>query len=136
VDIADKYSGTDAGNQANYYAGMSYLSIKKYQEAINYLDKYEGGDEMTGPLAKGAIGDAFIQLNQPDEALKYYQEAASMRSNDVTTPRFLLKAGITALGLGKADEALKYFTTITEEYEESAEAVKAKTYKGQAEAMQ
>ena len=136
VDIADKYSGTDAGNQANYYAGMAYLSIKKYQEAINYLDKYKGGDEMTGPLAKGAIGDAFIQLNQPDEALKYYQEAASMRSNDVTTPRFLLKAGITSLGLGKADEALKYFTTITEEYEESAEAVKAKTYKGQAEAMQ
>jgi len=136
VDIADKYSGTDAGNQANYYAGMSYLSIKKYQEAINYLDKYKGGDEMTGPLAKGAIGDAFTQLNQPDEALKYYKEAASMRSNDVTTPRFLLKAGITALALGKSDEALKYFTTITEEYEDSAEAVKAKTYKGQAESMQ
>ena len=59
-----------------------------------------------------------------------------MRSNDVTTPRFLLKAGITALSLGKADVALRHFTTITEEYEESTEAVKARIYKGQAEAMQ
>jgi len=54
----------------------------------------------------------------------------------VTTPRFLLKAGITALSLGKADVALRHFTTITEEYEESTEAVKARIYKGQAEAMQ
>ena len=31
VDIAKKYSGTDAGNLANYYAGISYLKIKDYQ---------------------------------------------------------------------------------------------------------
>jgi len=136
IDIADKYSGTAAGNQANYYAGMAYLSTKKYQDAINHLDKYKGSDEMTGPLAKGAIGDAFAQLNQLDEALKYYEAAASLRSNDVTTPRFLLKAGITALNLNKAAVALKHFNAITENYSESTEAVKAKTYKGQAEAMQ
>ena len=136
VDIADKYSGTDAGNLANYYAGMSYLSINKYQEAINYLDKYKGSDEITGPQAKGAIGDAFIQLNQKEEALKYYVDAAAMRTNDVTTPRFLLKAGIIALELGKSADALKYFTRITEEFEGSLEISKAKVYKGQAEAMQ
>ncbi len=136
IDIADKYSGTAAGNLANFYAGMSYLNINKYQEAINYLDKYKGSDQFTGPEAKGAIGDAFIQLNQKEEALKYYVEAATMRTNDVTTPRFLLKAGITALELGKSADALKYFTRITEDFEESLEITKAKVYKGQAEAMQ
>ena len=136
VDIADKYSGTSAGNQANYYAGMSYLNSKKYQEAINYLDQYEGDDAITGAQAKGGIGDAFVQLNQKDEALKYYLEAAAMNTNDVTTPRFLLKAGIIALELGKSADALKYFTRITEEFETSIEFEKAQIYKGQAEAMQ
>lgn len=136
IDIADKYSGTDAGNLANFYAGMSYLNTKKYQEAINYLDKYDGGDAITGPIAKGAIGDAFVQLSQEEEALKYYVEAATANKNEVTTPRFLLKAGITALNLGKGTEALKHFNQIVKDYETSTEAAKAKLYKGQAEAMQ
>ena len=136
VDIADKYSGTSAGNQANYYAGMSYLNIRKYQEAINYLDQYKGSDAMTGAQAKGGIGDAFVQLDQKEEALKYYLEAVRMNTNDVTTPRFLLKAGIIALELGKSADALTYFTRITEEFDTSLEFEKAQIYKGQAEAMQ
>ena len=136
IDIADKYSGTNAGNMANYYAGMSYLQTNNYQEAINYLDKYEGADALTGPLAKGAIGDAFVQLEQNDEALKYYEEAATMRTNDVTTPRFLLKAGITAMNLGKTSVALKHFETISDEYPTAPEAKKADVYKGMAQAME
>ena len=136
VDIADKYSGTAAGNQANYYAGMSYLNTKKYQEAINYLDQYKGDDVITGAQAKGGIGDAFVQLDQKEEALKYYLEAIAMNTNDVTTPRYLLKAGIIALELGKSVDALKYFTRITEEFDTSLEFLKAQIYKGQAEAMQ
>ncbi|GAB5399744.1 MAG: hypothetical protein Aureis2KO_13290 [Aureisphaera sp.] len=136
VDIADKYSGTPAGNIAKYYAGMAYLNLNQYQEAINYLDSYKGGDEATGSLAKGAIGDAFVQLGQSEEALKYYLEAATMKKNDVTTPRFYLKAGITAMQLGQAAKALEYFNIIVEDYKDSEEATKAKLYKGQAEAMQ
>lgn len=136
VDIADKYSGTNAGNMANYYAGMAYLQTKRYQEAINYLDDYNGDDAMTGALAKGAIGDAFVQLNQNDEALKYYEEAAKMRSNDVTTPRFLLKAGVTAMNLGKTDVALEHFAKIADEYATAPEAKKAEVYKGMTQAMQ
>lgn len=135
LDIIDNYGGTDAGNLSRYYAGMAYLNLKNYSKAINQLDNYVGEDEMTGPLAKGAIGDAFVQLNQNDEALKYYVEAATMRTNDVTTPRFLLKAGITALNLGNADEALKHFKAINDNYPTSIEVVKAALYAGKAEAM-
>jgi tetratricopeptide (TPR) repeat protein len=136
LDIIDNYGSTSAGNRARYYAGMAYLNLKDYQQAINFLDKYKGSDEMTGPLAKGAIGDAFVQLGQNEEALKYYEEAASMRTNSVTSPRFLLKAGITALNLGKADAALTHFKAIEENYPEAPEAAKAIIYVGKAEAMQ
>ena len=122
VKIADEYSGTDAGNLANYYAGIAYLNTGKYTEAIEYLGKFNSEDIILSALAKGAIGDAYSQKNQPKEALENYIKAAESNKNDFTTPRFLLKAGKTALGLGNKEEALKYFTDIKENFDSSPEA--------------
>ncbi|NBL64506.1 hypothetical protein GV828_04740 [Flavobacterium sp. NST-5] len=122
VQIAEDFSGTDAGNLANYYAGIAYLQTKKYKEAIESLEKFKSDDAFVAPLAKGAIGDAFSQLNQPKEALEYYLKAAKLNENEVTSPRFLLKAGQTALALNQKEEALKYFTEIKEKYDTSIEA--------------
>ena len=122
VDIADKYSGTDAGNLANYYAGIAYLNTGKYTEAIEYLGNFKSDDAILSTLAIGAIGDAYSQNKQPKEALEYYIKAAESNKNDFTTPRFLLKAGKTALTLGNKEEALKYFTDIKDNFEETPEA--------------
>src|SRR3970040_2227705 len=122
VDIADKYSGTDAGNLANYYAGIAYLNTGKYTEAIEYLGNFKSDDIVLSALAKGAIGDAYSQNNQPKEALANYVKAVEANKNDFTTPRFLLKAGKTALALGNKEDALKYFTDIKDNYDASPEA--------------
>ncbi len=135
LDIIDTYGGTNAANLAHYYAGMAYLNTNRYREAIEQLDKFSSKDDILAPLAKGGIGDAFVQLGQNEDALKYYEEAASMRTNEFTTPRFLLKAGITAMALNQGDKALKHFKKIVEEYPKSAEAAKAEIYTGRAEAM-
>lgn len=121
LKIADEYSGTDAGNLANYYAGIAYLNTGKYTEAIDYLNKFKSDDIVLSALAKGAIGDAYSQKNQPKEALENYVKAASSNKNDFTTPRFLLKAGKTALAIGNKADALKYFTDIKENYEATPE---------------
>jgi tetratricopeptide (TPR) repeat protein len=122
VDIADKYSGTDSGNLANYYAGIAYLNTGKYTEAIDYLGKFKSDDVVLSALAKGAIGDAYSQNNQPKEALENYVKAAEANKNDFTTPRFLLKAGKIALTLGNKEDALKYFTDIKDNFDASPEA--------------
>ena len=122
VDIASKYEGTDAGNLANYYAGIAYLNTKKYDEAISYLEKFKSDDMVLSALAIGAIGDAHSQKNQPKEALEFYIKASETNKNEFTTPRFLLKAGQTALGLKNKADALKYFTEIKEKYEATPEA--------------
>jgi len=122
VAIAKEYSGTDAGNLANYYAGMAYLNLGDNTKAIEYLDKFKSKDMILAALAKGAIGDAFAQKNQLKEALDYYVKASQTNVNDVTTPRFLYKAGQTALVLGQKADALKYFTEIKEKFETSPEA--------------
>ncbi|PXY39859.1 hypothetical protein DMB65_15155 [Flavobacterium cheongpyeongense] len=122
VKIADEYSGTDAGNLANYYAGMAYLNTGKFDEAIKYLGEFKSEDMILSALAKGAIGDAYSQKNNQKEALDYYVKAAESNKNDFTTPRFLLKAGKTALALGQKEDALKYFTDIKENFDATPEA--------------
>lgn len=122
VKIADEYSGTDAGNLANYYAGVAYLNTGKYTEAIEYLGKFKSDDIVLNAMAIGAVGDAYSQKNQPKEALENYIKSAESDKNDFTTPRFLLKAGKTALALGNKEDALKYFTDIKDNFESSPEA--------------
>ena len=122
VKIAEEYSGTDAGNLANYYAGIAYLNTKKYAEAITSLEKFSSEDVMLSTLAKGAIGDAYAQQNKQKEALDFYIKAADASKNDFTRPRFLLKAAKTAFALGNKADALKYFTDIKDNYETSPEA--------------
>jgi tetratricopeptide (TPR) repeat protein len=122
LKIADEYSGTDAGNLANYYAGMAYLNTGKYAEAIDFLSKFNSEDIILNAMAKGAIGDAYSQQNKPKEALENYVKAAEVNKNDFTTPRFLLKAGKTALALGNKEDALKYFTDIKDNYDATPEA--------------
>ncbi|MCM4154446.1 tetratricopeptide repeat protein [Gramella sp. AN32] len=135
LDIIDNYGGTDAANLAHYNAGFAYLRIGKYQEAIEQLEDFNSDDEIFSALATGGIGDAFMQLDQPDEALGYYEKAAKMRTNEFTTPRFLLKAAITALQLGDGEAAEEYLTKIQNDYSETPEAEKVPVYLGQARAM-
>jgi tetratricopeptide (TPR) repeat protein len=135
LDIIDTYGSTKAANVSNYYAGMAYLNTNDYKNAISYLDNFKSDDAVLGPLAKGAIGDAFVQLDQNDKALEYYESAVAMQDNEFTTPRFLLKAGIVAMKLGNATKAATHFTTLTVKYPKASEAIKAKTYLSQAKAM-
>ena len=122
LDIIKNHESTDAGNLANYYAGIAYLNTKKFDKAIAHLSDFSTQDEFVNAIAIGAIGDAKSELNKPEEALEYYVKAAESTKNEVTTPRFLLKAGQLALSLGKKEDALKYFTQIKENFEDAPEA--------------
>jgi tetratricopeptide (TPR) repeat protein len=128
IDVASQYSGTKAGNLANYYAGISNLKLKNYKEAIEYLEKFSSDDELLGAIAKGAIGDAFADINQPEDALEYYLKAAELRTNNFSTPMFLFKAGNTALELEKFSKALEVFNKIKTEFPNSEEAKKIDIY--------
>ena len=134
IDIADQYSGTPAGNLANYYAGMAYLNLKDYQNAITFLSDFSSDDMMIAPIAKGGIGDAFVQLNQPADALGYYDQAASMSANEFTTPMYLLKAANVAITLNDNSKALGYLKRIKNEYPNSTEAAQVDVLIGKVEA--
>lgn len=132
LDISDTYSGTKAGNLAEYYAGISYLKMRDYKNAITHLGNFSSEDELLSPTAYGAIGDAFSEIDQLDDAYDYYVKAATIKENEFTTPMFLFKAGITALDLGKNKKALEYFTKIEKDYKISQFAKDISYYKNKA----
>lgn len=133
LGVAESYSGSQSAKLAHYYAGVSYLNIGKYKEAIQHLEKFDSKDLVLKAMSLGAIGDAFAELNQKQEALDYYKKAAEHNTNDFTTPRYGFKAGLLALDLGKKEEALKWFKEIKENYKTSPEALNIDLYLGMAQ---
>ena len=133
LDIIDNYSGTPAAKLATYSAGMAYLNLKEYENAINYLDNFSSDDVMLSALSKGAIGDAFAQLEQPDEAFEYYVQAANASDNAFSTPKYLFKAALLGAQIGKADQALSFFKRIKEEYPQAPEATRVDVQIGKLE---
>lgn len=133
LDIIDKYSGTEAANLAYYSAGMAYLNTGKYDKAIEHLQEFSSDDAILGPVAKGAMGDCFMQLDQPEVALEYFEEAVALQSNDFTTPLYLMKAGTAAKILGDYSKAHEFFKRIKDEYPSSTQASQADVLIGQVE---
>ena len=134
LDIINEYGGTQAANLANYFAGMAYLNLKDYQNAVTYLSDFSSDDKMLGPIAKGGIGDAFVQLEQPEDALGYYEQAFKANVNDFTTPLYLMKAARVAMDLDQNTKALEYLTRIKTEFSDSDEAKDIDVLIGKAEA--
>jgi tetratricopeptide (TPR) repeat protein len=119
--IADEYSMTKSGSLANYCAGICYLRTGKFEQAIEFLQKYSGDDEMIAPIAVGAIGDANMELNKVDEAIKFYLKAAEKSNNNFTTPFYLKKAGFAYEQKSNFSEALALYERIQKEYSKSNE---------------
>jgi tetratricopeptide (TPR) repeat protein len=76
---------------------------------------------MIAPMARGCIGDAYMQLGNIDKAASYYMKAADYTDNDFTTPLHLKKAALAYEKLEKYDDALKNYERIKTDYFKSFE---------------
>ncbi len=122
LDIIDSYSGmTKSANLAQYYTGISYLNMGKYDEAIEHLSNYSGSDMMTSAMATGAIGDAHMELQNVDQGIKYYKQAANSSDNKFTAPLFLWKAGMALESQGKFSEAKNMYSQIKSKYPDAGD---------------
>lgn len=128
LQIIDDYSMTKSAKLAHYYTGIIYLNQGKYAEAIDHLKKFKTKDVMLAPMAKGAIGDAYLELDQKEEAAAQYLKAAETYKNDFSTPVFLQKAAWTYELLGNKDKAIEVYNKIKTEYPRSAEARDVEKY--------
>lgn len=121
LDVINNYGGTKSGNLAKYYAGICYLNLGDFNNAIKYLGEFKGKDEMVKPLALSAMGDAYLELDNAAEAAKCYERAALESKNSFTTPMMLLKAGYAYEMVENYVKALEMYNIIKTEYPNSNE---------------
>ncbi len=120
IEITEDYGWTKAGNLSKYYAGISYLQLGQFEDAIEYLEDFKASDKMIAPIAKGAIGDAYIELNDLETGLDYYLKAANLSDNNFTAPLYLMKASLIYENLEEFAQAEELYLRIQKDYPEYA----------------
>lgn len=128
LDVIDDYGMTKSANLAHYYAGICYLKLGQFEDAISYLKGFSAADQVVAPMAVGAIGDAYMELGETDKAINYYLDAANQRVNEFTSPFFLQKAAWGYESNGDYKKALDMHQRIKEEFAASNEGREADKY--------
>ena len=117
IKIAKEYSGTNGANIANLYAGICYAQQNKYQEAIPHLEAYTPGDDQSiSAMALFALAQCYAGVNNLDDAIATFKEAAEQADNAALSPMCLLEAGKLLESQDKKAEALKLYETIKSDY--------------------
>lgn len=126
LKIASDYSGTDAGNLANLYAGLCYANQEKpdWKKALEYVEQFDTkGDQLISPASQMALGDIYANNDQLDKAVESFKKAADMADNKAEdklnysiAPLALRKAGIILESQNKKAEANAIYKQIKEKY--------------------
>ncbi|RAU84231.1 tetratricopeptide repeat protein [Pontibacter arcticus] len=135
LKIADEYSGTEAGNLANFYAGVALLKEGKFAEAQARLEKFDSDDYLLQARAYSLVGDALSEQGKNNEAAAQYVKAADHNANEFFSPQYLLKAGIAYEASNDYKAAAEVYNRIVENYAAAAEVNDAKKYKARAESL-
>lgn len=104
IDWSKKLGWSDEQFEELRVAGYSYIRQGKYDialsffEALNVLDSENAYDAQT-------LGALLLQLNQPARALKYFDKALKLESDDHSFT--LMNITKAFFMIGKKDEALK-----------------------------
>ncbi|MEG1573328.1 MAG: tetratricopeptide repeat protein, partial [Bacteroidales bacterium] len=114
----------------HYYAGIAYLQLGKFEDAIENLEKFKSKDPLLNPIAKAAIADAYLEMGDTEKAIKQYVKAADCENNEYVTPGILLRAGLLYEKEKNYKEALKMYERIQKDFTTSQEAREIDRYIG------
>jgi tetratricopeptide (TPR) repeat protein len=134
IDIIEEYGVTSSANLAHYYMGIGLLKKGEYEGAIDHLKKFSSGDHIVSSIALGAIGDAYSELGDMEEAADYYLKAARNNENKFTTPIYLMRAGLAFESLGNWSDAVKAYEKIKEDFAETTEGREVEKFLARAKA--
>ncbi len=118
LKVIKDFGGTKPGNRARYIAGATYLHIKQFDKAINYLEDFDAnGAHQVESKAHIMMGHAYAELNKTEKALEHYRKASRVnKKDDSITPEALLLAASYAESTGKHKEAIEIYTELRDTY--------------------
>ena len=116
LGIIDKYGSTEAGNTANYYAGVCYLHMGDFDKAIQYLEDFSADGDLLPIMKNGLLGDCYSEKKDFDKALSAYEKAADSGKNDLLAAYYQKKLGQLYEYQGNKEEAKKAFERLRRDF--------------------
>jgi TolA-binding protein len=127
--IINNYGSTESGNLAKYYAGVCYLRLGDFNNAVKYLKDFSTDAKQIQMLAYGCLGDAYGEMNKNDDAVTYYKKAAETFEDDQTnSAEYLFRAGLKLELMGKTKEAVDVYKQLKEKFPMSQRASQTDKY--------
>lgn len=116
LSVSKSYGGK-VGNLAKYYAGISYLKIGDFNNAVHYLKEFSTDAKQIQMVAYGALGDAYSELKKNDDAISAYKKAAATFEDDeAVASEYLFRAGLLSEISGKTKEALAIYKELKDKF--------------------
>ena len=131
--IASQYKGTDAGELANFYAGVIALKLGDNNKAIKYLNAFNTGAHQVQARAYKLLGDAYANAGKNADALNSYKKAAQEFEKDKSNSAdYLLMAAYFAdKVMNDKKQAEELYKEIKEKYPSSQANDEADKYLAQ-----
>ena len=119
MQVADQYGSDDAGKLAALSAGESLYNQGRYEEEAQYLKKFSSKDDILEANALVLTGYCYVNLENYDEALNYFQKAVrKANGNPQIVPRVLLKEANVYDAQGNFGKALECYQQIKNNFPE------------------
>jgi tetratricopeptide (TPR) repeat protein len=121
LQIMDDYGMTKSANLSKFYAGVCYLNLGDYKNAISYLKKFKTDDILVGASKYSSLGDAYSGNIKYAEAAEAYLKGAEKFENNFSSPVLMKKAGLVYEELKEYKKAHDVYSSIKQKYPESQE---------------
>lgn len=122
IKVIRDYGGTKTANLSHYYAGMCYLRMGNYKNAIKQLEDFDGHSTLLTTAAAGALGNAYLENGNTKKAIDQFEKASENKEDVVQTPMYLMNLGAAYEMNKQPEEAKKAYMRIRDEYPMSAQA--------------
>jgi len=127
--VISSFGGTKAANLAKYYAGVSYLHLGEFANAVKYLKDFSTDAQQIQLLAYGNLGDAYSELNKKEDAVNSYKKAAStFEKDEANSAEYLFRAALLEETSGKNKEALELYKELKEKFPRTEKGFQADKY--------
>lgn len=128
AEVADNYSGSEAGEVARVYLANSYFYTGDYENALDNYEDYSGSIPLYKATAAAGIASCYEAMGETEKAAKKYKDAAFTYADNAMNSQYLLNASVNYIKVNENDEAESLLTKLKEEYPTSPEAREADRY--------
>lgn len=129
LSIIKNNNGTKVAELAKYYAGICYLQLGDFNNAVKYLKDFSSDDKTLQIVAFGSLADAYSELKKNKEAIEYYKKAASyFDKQENLSAEYLFRAAYLNENMGNNAEALVLYKDLKKRFPKSEKGLEVDKY--------